>query len=335
MNKNRFLNGLLVVLFLVAAGTKDGYCQVMNGNYNANFFWSGQPAITLPAIDTTSFTTEEKIKLKSLLDMFAESTMFTDDDCYENSYFWYPAYFFGATESEFMVWLQNHADSSYKENGFIVWRESLPFGGNETRYAIHLDSLIYEERWYIDGEDNPFFNEVGNNLWGINRVTFKRLGEYILPEIDMNIYYEDMFEIMKEDPEYAFLSGVICETKMAYTYLYYELLDDDDNNKLLAKKGNESLYKDCMGYTGIKGIKKADMKIYPNPAKEQITVNLPSEMNENVDIKIFNTLGVNVLSQHNVNGGQIDMNISGLPTGTYVVRCIKNNKVISKIFVKQ
>ena len=317
MNKNRFLNGLLVVLFLVAAGTKDGYCQQ---NYTYNYFWSGQPSVALPAnFDTTTFTNEEKVLWEMIL---SEMEEFTDDYCEEDRHFWYPTSYFEADENELIGLLQLYADTVYKKDGYIVWKENI---GDNEEYAIHLNSLIFEIREY-DNIDNPFFDEVGNNLWGLNRLIFKRINGYIIPDKEISIYYDD------ED----ILPGILCEVTMTYSYLYFELIDDNDST--VAKTGNESLYKNCMGggHTGIKEIQQVtEIKMYPNPATEQVTFNLPLYMNENVDIKIYNTLGLTVLSQHHANGEQVNMDIKSLPAGIYVVRCMKNDKVISTRFVKQ
>ena len=316
MNKNKFLSGLLVVLFLVASGTKDGYCQ----NYAANYFTSGQPSVALPVnFDTTTFTNEQKTVWEMIL---SEMASFTDDYCEKDAHFGYPTYYFEATESQLIAALQQYADTVYKKGGYIVWKESI---GDSEEYAIHLDSLILEIREY-DNIDNPFFNEVGNNLWGLNRLIFKRVNGYIIPDKEISIYYDD------ED----ILPGILCEVTMVYSYPYFELLDADDNNKSLVKTGDENLFKACMGSTGIKETQQyTEAKIYPNPASGSITLTLPSYMNENVDIKIFNTLGLTVLSQQHAGGEKINMDIHSLPAGIYVVRCVKNDKVISTRFVKQ
>jgi hypothetical protein len=159
----------------------------------------------------------------------------------------------------------------------------------------------------------------------------------------MYIYYGEISDYMDVDDEdfdldIDFLSGIVLKFTMTYSYPYYELLDEDDNNKTLVKTGDEKLYKDCIDDddTGLKEIQQtADVKIYPNPANERVTLSLPSYMSEDVDIKIFNTLGLTVLSQHHISGEEINIDINSLPSGIYVVRCVKNNKITSMRFVKQ
>ena len=329
MNKKSFFSVMLVVLFL-AAGTSKVYCQ----NYRCNYFTSGKPSLTPPAdFDISGFTEDEKARWDTLVGWFGE--METDDYCEEDDYFEYPTYLFGAEdENQLIDWLKANMDTVYKQDGFIVWIEF------DDVYAIHLDSLIYELREYIEGEDNPFFGEEGNNLWALRRTYFKNVEGYIIPVKEIDRVYleiEDIIEVEDEDFDLDFLSGIIFEYMWVNSYPYYELLDEDDDNKSLVKDGDEELYNDCMGYTGIKEIQQtADIKIYPNPANGRVTLSFPSYMTEDegVNVEIFNILGKTVLSHH-ASGNQIDMDIDSLPAGIYVVRCVKDDKVISKRFVKQ
>ena len=324
MKKIGFLSVVLGVLFLVA-GTGKAYSQ----NYRCNYYISGQPSLALPdSFDEGELTPEEKMVLDLMLSMME---MYTDDGCYEDQYFGYPTYYFELDETELMGWLQNFYDTVWKQdNGFIVWKYDYD---DEDEYAIHLDSLIYETRWYED-EDNPFFGEEGNKLWEVERAIFKEVDGYLILDKEVFIYYDTMEVDDIEDFDFSFLSGVVCEMRMTYTYPYYELLDEDDDNKTLVKSGDEELYLDCIGEEedGIKEIQRADITIYPNPAKEQITIALP--FNGNVDVKMFNMLGVNVLSQQH-NQSEINIDIQSLPAGVYLVRCSNNNNVITKRFVKQ
>ena len=72
--------------------------------------------------------------------------------------------------------------------------------------------------------------------------------------------------------------------------------------------------------------RKTELKIFPNPAEEQITVELPFYINKDVDITLYNNLGMAVLSLHHSNGDYAEFDIRSLQAGFYVVRCVKNDK---------
>ena len=310
MKRNIFL---LVALFLVI-GTR-----VCAQNYSSNYFTSGKLSVILPA--NAVLSTEDSLRWAEIEEEMGMG--FTDDFCEEDGNFWYPTYYFAATESELIEWLEEDADTVFKQDGFIVW-----WWYEDEVYAIHLDSLIYEERWYEE-DDNPFFEQPGNKLWETERYVFKNVNGYLLPEKNMYIYYDEAGEIFSSE------RGILCEITMTYTYPYFELLDADDNNKSLVEIGNRQLYEDCMGFTSIAEMQaNVDMTVYPNPANERITVSLSSFTDENVNMEVFNMLGTMVL-QHQGQGEQIDMDIHSLPAGVYIVRCTNMDKVITKRFVKQ
>ena len=97
-----------------------------------------------------------------------------------------------------------------------------------------------------------------------------------------------------------------------------------------------ALKKELDTETGIQAFEKTQkIKVYPNPAKEQVTLVLPSYMNKEGEVKILNTLGVAVLSQQYAQGGQITLDIQSLPSGFYVIRCTNDKNVVSSYFVKQ
>jgi hypothetical protein len=186
---------------------------------------------------------------------------------------------------------------------------------------LDLDNLIFEQQILFIGDDNPFFNEAGNYLWGIMRVNFIRTSEgYVVPEKYTEIEYD------------VLSSGVPYQLTWVENFLYYEVKSAGNT---IAKTGNEKLFNDCMGLTGMAQMQgKTEMNIYPNPAKEQITLSFSSFMEENMNIEIFNALGAKVLQRY-VQGGQIDMDIHSLPAGVYMLRCTNKDKVITKRFVKQ
>ena len=313
MNRNRFLSVLLVVLFLVGAGTSKVYCQLQR--YTMNYFVHVQSTCAIPdRIDKNTLTEEDKEEM--------EEYEYEEEDCdddEEDNYGSMGVIFeAGLNKTTLMLMLQMQGMTVREEGDFIVIEES-----SRSEMAINLDEHIIEMR-SLENEDNPFFDETGNKLWGVFRINFIAVGSTYIPEKLTAIEYD------------VLPSGIPYKTTQVTTYLYYERLDENDSTVL--KWGDENLYKQCMGYTTqIKELPNLteNISIYPNPANETIRLSLPSYMNENADIKIFNTLGVTVLSQHHTQGENINIDINSLPAGVYVVRCMKNDKIISKLFVKE
>ncbi|MBS1587011.1 MAG: T9SS type A sorting domain-containing protein [Bacteroidetes bacterium] len=75
-----------------------------------------------------------------------------------------------------------------------------------------------------------------------------------------------------------------------------------------------------------------DIVIYPNPAKEQLTITGTSLM----AIAVMNAIGQVLIAQKNYNSNKAIVNVSSLAAGVYFIRVSdKNGNVVTKRFVKE
>jgi hypothetical protein len=80
----------------------------------------------------------------------------------------------------------------------------------------------------------------------------------------------------------------------------------------------------------------AEIRVYPNPASGQLTVDVPLFVANHVDVHIMNAQGVLVYQNHGVEtGSTISIDISSLAPGIYLIRCGKGEKWQTTRFVKQ
>ncbi|MCK5856475.1 MAG: choice-of-anchor J domain-containing protein [Bacteroidales bacterium] len=73
--------------------------------------------------------------------------------------------------------------------------------------------------------------------------------------------------------------------------------------------------------------------VYPNPAQDQVNINLNMEQSENVEVSIFNTVGQVVLSENHgsMNGvNTLNIKLDNLSTGIYFVKIVVGDKVYTK-----
>jgi hypothetical protein len=277
-----------------------------------NYFARVQSAYAIPnRIDQGTLTAGDIEEL--------EDEEFDFEDCFENEddIFLEGSLAFEMEKADLIIMLLNEGYSSVSMKGNVLIAD-----GHRVQLTIDFNELIFEVRDF-GWEDNPFFDTAGNKTEGIMRMNFKQAGNRYAPEKLTFIEYRQTEE-----------SEIPYEVTRSTTYLYYERIDEDGNTVL--KTGDEELYNDCMlGIVRIKEIQQpqhTDINIYPNPAKEQITIAFNE--NENVDIKIINMLGINVLSQQ-AKGDKVTIDVNSLPAGVYIVRCAKNEKVTSTRFIKQ
>jgi hypothetical protein len=221
---------------------------------------------------------------------------------------------------------RDKALNSLKKSGFEVYEEgSLIVALSKTiEITVDLDKFIFETR---------FFDEKDRKLQLLHRTNYMRTGGYIVPVSETEVTYDIL-------PS----REILCQITRVKTYLSYQVLQD---GKEIINEGEKISYKDYdFRHKSMQNggeidqfeeiqYRETEIKVFPNPATDYITLVLPFYMNENIDITILNTIGIVVLSQHYAKGEQIDIDIHSLPAGVYVVRCIKNHKVISTRFVKQ
>jgi len=71
------------------------------------------------------------------------------------------------------------------------------------------------------------------------------------------------------------------------------------------------------------------IKVYPNPSSGKVSVEIP-EINKNTTLKVINLLGGIVYSETNILSNRLEIDLSGLPTGSYMVLLKSNTAVFSR-----
>jgi uncharacterized delta-60 repeat protein len=98
----------------------------------------------------------------------------------------------------------------------------------------------------------------------------------------------------------------------------------DDSEFVVARYTNETL--------AVGESETAIFRLYPNPANTQITLEL-NDAASNYQVSIFDVLGKKIYTSQIQKAGQID--VSGLASGTYLVKLTSDNKSSVVRFVKQ
>jgi hypothetical protein len=150
----------------------------------------------------------------------------------------------------------------------------------------------------------------------IHRLSFTRLEE-IKPSI--NIYLRDKY-----------LNNLIdVRQQSVYTF---------DINTDAASYGNnrfEILLSDVL-LTAVEKTSLADVKIFPNPSKDIIYVELGSikESNDRIEISVFDLFGKQILQKEFTSDEKISLTISELSAGTYILRLKNGNELLTRKIIK-
>jgi uncharacterized delta-60 repeat protein len=80
------------------------------------------------------------------------------------------------------------------------------------------------------------------------------------------------------------------------------------------------------------------MNVYPNPANGNITLEVPLEDNENLDISVYNMMGIKVYGETVFNAYGLytkNFDFTGFGSGVYIIQIKTKDKVASKKIIKQ
>lgn len=112
-----------------------------------------------------------------------------------------------------------------------------------------------------------------------------------------------------------------------FTNKYYWVITN--NNGCVQK----TYFNKPTGITDIDAI-VVDMKVYPNPARDIVNVEVSASVNGNITMDVFNLMGQKVQTAQAVNN-KAQIGIADLPAGAYIVDCYSDGiKVAAARFIK-
>lgn len=87
---------------------------------------------------------------------------------------------------------------------------------------------------------------------------------------------------------------------------------------------------------GINEVASDDyLKIYPNPTKDILEVNLKNDNDKIIHYKVWDTKGRLVLEEQDLNQSSAKINVESLIAGAYVIEVISVHQSIKKMFIKE
>ncbi|MFD2824053.1 choice-of-anchor V domain-containing protein [Lacinutrix iliipiscaria] len=77
-----------------------------------------------------------------------------------------------------------------------------------------------------------------------------------------------------------------------------------------------------------------NLKVYPNPSQDMVTIDLPSQLEGNTNITVYDFLGKQILSKE-LNTISNTVDVSAWQSGVYLMQLTNEKAAITKRFVKQ
>ena len=99
---------------------------------------------------------------------------------------------------------------------------------------------------------------------------------------------------------------------------------DDGVAYITYRCGNQNARVADTRITHRKLVEITDISIYPNPVREIVTIEFPTDISqndENIELHLFNLIGVDMMNDHmrTVTGRRLELDILDLPAGIYIL----------------
>lgn len=189
-------------------------------------------------------------------------------------------------------------------------------------YCDNSTTLTAESGTIEDGSGDARYGNNSNCGWIISPTSepasIVLTVEYLAlqEEVDYVIVYEGTSPIPGNDV--AALTGHLSSPVTYYISspsVYIEFISNeslrDDGFRITYQSGNN-----------INEAANSNLSVYPNPATDFIIVQTPENIN---NVKIFNSLGQNVLNQNFQNQNKIQLNIENIIPGLYIIETSLDN----------
>lgn len=126
-------------------------------------------------------------------------------------------------------------------------------------------------------------------------------------------------------------------TQSSSSTLNYEFIDKEWIGQIIYYRINQFDNNGSSSYSPVVAVnpnRKGEFSIYPNPAKDRLFISYPNE-NKPIQIKIISSIGKLITTNQVKNNlGELEMNISHLSAGIYLVLIeLQNGEVISHTFI--
>ena len=222
--------------------------------------------------------------------------------------------------------IEIHNDALNTNEAFIYigradWRPEFTFniiegeleniGIRSDSYSDYSTSIIYQDNM----DSNPMFLDTLNNDFQVD-FNSSAVDGGILDTTGLGILPHDFFSNPRIFNDRIDIGAI--EYNGSYNSID-DLYDLDSINSILTDL--ESFF--TLNVTSLVGTKNKEFEIYPNPFKEDITINT----NSNVNVSIYNINGTLLFSEH-VNSTK-KLNLSSLKSGVYILKL--DNGIIKKL----
>lgn len=185
---------------------------------------------------------------------------------------------------------------------------------NDVEILINFRDYIYEIRYF---EDREFMQSITNYYQCYQGI--------FIPHSTVTNSISDLD------------GGIHMLTTTIVTYLEYRVIDDKGKDVVHFISKEEVVPKREIKIGSYEEITKRELqlKVFPNPATDQVTVMIPFFMETESTLEIINNYGTVIYKIDNIKGPSQLLDVSSFVNGIYFIRCTGDGEQVTTKFVKQ
>lgn len=199
---------------------------------------------------------------------------------------------------------------------FTALQEGQPFAGCETMHGAGIGTFNIEESnsiirimvW------KPVISDVGIKL--VTETGWSK-GELKVANTKVNEWEQLTFDFSTVDHENMTYDQIV---------IFPDFGDRESDNIIYF----DSVYGDLAMPSSTKDLEKIEVRLFPNPATDAITVDSPNRIES---YEVYSATGKLVASKRSIENPTID--ISDLPNGIYLFRAFSSNGTTTQKFIKE
>jgi heat shock protein HslJ len=221
-------------------------------------------------------------------------------------------------------------------------------------YCFGQDSRLFENGWYLNTliiNGTEYFPPLPNYEVQYARIQFDEQGKRIIPSYCNGLSgpstYQtnaNTFSISSSTTTLRYCEAEEIrdfETKYFNFFIEniptgiftYTILESGENKKLTIGINNNSAVYTNKVITSVKDIKVKDFSVYPNPAKDDLTIKCENKNFNNGEVEIYDNFGkLSVIE--NIESFPATINVEKLPAGIYLLKIKSEKSMITKKFIK-
>lgn len=167
----------------------------------------------------------------------------------------------------------------------------------------------------------------GNELQISDWKQYQYVDNYLIPKVFVMTTYDKLS------------TGIRLQINEIVNYNSYTIINE--NNEAVVsyiEKVSSFMNNEGIAVNKFKELEKKNPNIvvFPNPSTDNISVEIPLFATDYVNVDITNTLGTVVMTLNDVkNDSKVNIDISTLRSGVYILRCGNGNQMKTARFVKQ